>query len=103
MILADIIHESKNGVILEVLLSPRASKDKILGVHNGRLKIGVTAPPVDGKANAALCKFLAKTFKVPPSTVSVIRGQTSREKSVEITDSSLEEVLAVLDLKESSN
>lgn len=92
------LHSCKNGVVLEVVLTPRASQNKILGMYNERLKVSIMAPPVDGKANAALCKYIAKLIGVPPSNVSVIRGQTSREKSLEILGISEEDVLSALDL-----
>lgn len=92
------LHSSKNGVTLEVVLTPRASQNKILGMYNERLKVSIMAPPVDGKANTALCKFIAKIMGVPPSNVSVVRGHTSREKSLEILGISEEVALSALDL-----
>jgi len=96
--MSEICHDTKDGVVLEVVLSPRSSQEKILGLYNNRLKVCVTAPPVDGKANGALCKFLAKKLKVPAGQVSVIRGMTSREKSIEILGISVKELLEKLEL-----
>lgn len=69
---------------LAVRAQPRASRDEIAGPHDGALKIRVTAPPVDGKANAALIKLLAKAFGVAPSAVRMVSGETSRVKHLEI-------------------
>ena len=69
---------------LRVRLQPRAKRNELVGVREGTLVVRVTAPPVDGKANAALCKLLAKRLGVPPSTVAVVRGQSAREKVVHV-------------------
>jgi uncharacterized protein (TIGR00251 family) len=69
-----------DDLLLQVYLQPRASKDEIVGPYDGSLKIRVCAPPVDGKANKHLQKFLAKTFSVPASSVILLKGETSRNK-----------------------
>jgi uncharacterized protein (TIGR00251 family) len=56
----------------------------VVGERGGAVVIRVTAPPVDGKANAALCAFVARAAGVPPSRVTVVRGQTSRDKVVRV-------------------
>jgi hypothetical protein len=71
-------------LILECHLQPKASKDEFAGLHGGRVKIRLTAPPVDGKANAHLIVFLASTFAVSKSQVSLESGQLSRKKRVRI-------------------
>lgn len=73
-------------ILLECLLQPRASRDEIVGEHDGALKIRVKAPPVDGAANRQLVKFLAKQFGVSKSGVIIERGETSRRKQVRITN-----------------
>ena len=67
-----------------VRLQPRASRDEIAGSRAGVLTVRVTAPPVDGKANEALCRLLAKRAGVTPSRVKIVRGQKTREKLVEV-------------------
>jgi hypothetical protein len=67
-----------------VRVQPRARRDEIAGERDGRLVVRVTAPPVDGKANAALRKLLAKRLGVPPGSVTVVRGEGSRDKLVEV-------------------
>ncbi len=63
---------------------PRSSRCKIAGILDGALKIALTAPPVDGKANAALCEFFASLLRCPKSAVSVVSGMTNRNKILEI-------------------
>lgn len=73
----------KNGAVLRVRVQPRARRAGFEGYHGDLLKVALTAPPVEGAANEALVRFLADALDVPPSTVCVISGQTSREKAVE--------------------
>lgn len=69
---------------LRVLLQPKASSNEFVGVQENRLKIRLTAPPVDGKANQQLIEFLAKQFKVPKRQVAIERGELARQKWVRI-------------------
>ena len=69
---------------LRIRLQPKASRDEIVGPHGDSIRIRVTAPPVDGRANRALCRLIAKHAGVPPSAVSVIKGETSRDKIVRV-------------------
>lgn len=71
-------------LLLAVYVQPRSSKTQIVGAYGDRLKIKITAPPVDGKANKELIKLLAKTFSVPKSNISLLNGETSREKRFKI-------------------
>ncbi|MFQ5470585.1 MAG: DUF167 family protein [Gammaproteobacteria bacterium] len=73
---------SGKDILLNLVITPRASKDEIVGIQNGRLKIRITSPPTDGKANAHLVKFLAREFHVPKSSIDVISGQTNRKKRI---------------------
>jgi hypothetical protein len=79
-------------VVLPVRVQPKASRDAISGGGDGRIRVALTAPPVEGAANAALCIFLAKRFGVAKSRVTVESGLKSREKTVRIRDISLETV-----------
>jgi len=72
------------GAQIRVRLRPRAHRDELLGMRDGVLQARVTAPPVDGKANRALCKLIAKRLGVARSRVSVARGEKSREKLIEV-------------------
>jgi uncharacterized protein (TIGR00251 family) len=69
---------------LAVRVIPRAKRDEVAGQRGGRLLLRIAAPPVDGAANAAVCKFVAKLAGVPARRVSVVQGQTSRDKLVRI-------------------
>ncbi|WP_339080359.1 DUF167 family protein [Pseudomonas sp. TMP9] len=71
-------------LILECHLQPKASRAEFAGLHGDRVKIRLTAPPVDGKANAQLLAFLANAFAVSKSQVSLESGQQSRQKRVRI-------------------
>ncbi|MGD9000237.1 MAG: DUF167 family protein [Granulosicoccaceae bacterium] len=71
-------------LVLKVRVQPKASRNELAGLHGDALKIRLTAPPVDGKANAALLKFLAKTFGVPQSSIIIETGQTGRNKRLRI-------------------
>lgn len=73
-----------NTLELALKLQPRASRDRIVGPLGERLKISITAPPVDGKANSHLCRYLAKAFAVPVSRVTVVGGQSGRDKRLRI-------------------
>jgi uncharacterized protein len=65
---------------ITVRLRPRGQADEVLGLEDGVLQAKVSAPPVDGKANRALCRLVAKRVEVAPSRVRVIRGEKSRDK-----------------------
>lgn len=71
-------------LLLSVYIQPRASRDEIVGLHDNELKIRITAPPVDGKANTHLIKFLAKSFKVSRSQIQLLAGESGRHKKLAI-------------------
>ena len=70
--------------LLGIRLTPRAARERLVAGADGGFAAHVTAPPVDGAANAALCRLVAKAAGVPPSRVSVVRGERSRRKVVRI-------------------
>lgn len=72
------------GAEVEVRLRPRGHRDELIRFEDGVLHARVSAPPVDGKANRALCKLVAKRVGVAPSRVSVVRGEKSRRKLLRI-------------------
>jgi hypothetical protein len=76
------LRETSGGTLLLVKLQPRASANEIGAPLGGELKIKVTAPPVDAGANEALVKFLAEKLDCPRGKVELIRGHTSRHKTV---------------------
>ena len=79
-----------------VLSGESRDLSEIVGLHGNALKVKVAAPPVDGKANAALESFLAGVVGVPPSSASVVRGQTNRRKVVRLTGVSMPAAVAAL-------
>lgn len=81
---------------IAIRLQPRARRAEVVGERAGAIVIRVTAPPVDGKANAALCALVAERAGVPPARVSVARGSTSRDKVVRVEGADAEEVRAAL-------
>jgi uncharacterized protein (TIGR00251 family) len=84
------------GVELLVLVQPRASRTKVLGEHDGRLKIALAAPPVDGEANAALIDYLRELLGVRKADVELLDGQTGRRKRLLVRGVALEALAAVL-------
>ncbi len=84
------------GVTVDVLVQPRASRAKIGPVHDGRIKVSVTSPPVDGEANAAVIELFAKQLRVARSAVEVVAGATSRRKRVHIAGVTKEAIEALL-------
>ena len=82
--------EPKARIALRV--QPRASKDRVAGKTENGWKIALTAPPVDGKANQACLVFLSKLLHVPRTSIDIVRGETSRQKLVEVNGLSLSEV-----------
>jgi uncharacterized protein (TIGR00251 family) len=78
----DWLREERGGIVLEVLVQPRASRTRVAGEHGGRLKIQLAAPPVEGEANAALVEFLAEPLGVRKADVTIVRGGSGRRKTV---------------------
>lgn len=73
-------------LILKVRIQPKASSDAFAEVLDARLKIRITAPPVDGKANKQLTAFLAKQFKVSKSRIHILSGDAGRNKRIKISN-----------------
>ena len=86
------IHETPEGVTFAVKVHPRAKKNAITGELGDVLKVSLTAPPIDGKANQACIEFCAKLLKVPRSSVTIASGQSSRQKVIRVIGLSAEEV-----------
>ncbi len=84
------------GVRIRLLIQPKASKNEVLGPHNGEIRIRLTSPPVDGKANESLIGFLSDLFRVPKRDITIVRGATSRHKMVEIAGVDENQVEAIL-------
>ena len=76
--------DESGAVVLALHVQPGAKRTEVAGVHGTALRIRLAAPPVDGKANAELLRFLADAFGVPLRNVTLVRGETSRAKVVRI-------------------
>ena len=92
------IIEEDGAVIMNVLLQPRASKNELVGIHGDCLKIKVTSPPVENKANKKLCEYLSGLIGKSKKKIEVVKGEKMRIKKVRISDSTLEEVRKKLSL-----
>jgi uncharacterized protein (TIGR00251 family) len=88
--------DEAGGAILELLVQPRASRTRAVGEHDGRLKIQLAAPPVDGEANAALVEFLADALGVRKADVVIARGDTGRRKTVRVAGVTAARAVAAL-------
>ena len=86
------IEESSSGVTFAVKVHPRAKKNAITGELGNALKLSLTSPPVEGRANEACIEFFAKLLKVPRSSVTIASGQASRQKVIRVSGLSAEEV-----------
>jgi len=83
-------------VIFSVRVQPRASKDEIAGVMEGALKVRLRAPALEGRANEALCEYLAELLKTPKSAVRILSGHHSRSKRVEVRGVTEQQILALI-------
>ncbi|MBZ5694734.1 MAG: DUF167 domain-containing protein [Acidobacteriia bacterium] len=90
------IREHEGSVVFAVRVAPRSSRDAIEGEYQGALKVRLTAPPVDDRANDALRRLLAGRLKVPVSAVRILAGEKNRTKRVAIAGVSCAQVLALL-------
>lgn len=75
------IRESSDGVIIQIRIVPNSSKNDII-LENDFIKIKVTAQPIENKANKALIEFLSKTFKIPKTYIEILKGDTSKDKTI---------------------
>jgi uncharacterized protein (TIGR00251 family) len=91
------IRSTPEGVSLAVRAQPGAKKDRINGIHDGALKVAVSAPPEDGRANQALIKLLSKTFGCKSSQVVLIQGRTDRRKVFEFLGLNTDNLVQVLE------
>ena len=83
-------------ITLKVYLQPKSSKNEIIGPYRDGIKVKVTAPPVEGKANEALIRFLSKELGVSPSSIEILKGNHSREKTLRVSGISDQEWVAKL-------
>lgn len=84
---------TENDIVIKVKIVPGSSKNKIVGVYNNALKISITAPPVEGKANKECIAYFAKYFNIAKSKIEIISGKTGKNKLTRIYDISQKEFL----------
>jgi len=88
-----ILHDGKNGAALTVRVTPRARRDEFVGIlEDGTLRVRISAPPVEGKANLALVTFLAKALGVRKNRIEIVAGHKGLDKIVSILDLSAQDV-----------
>jgi hypothetical protein len=79
--------------LVKVYLQPKSSKNEIVGTYRDGLKVRVTAPPIEGKANEALIRFLATELGISPSCIEIVKGHHSRQKTIRISGDALDKPL----------
>ena len=92
------IRDTASGASLGIRLQPKAKKNQVIGELNGALKLAVTAPPIEGRANEACIRFLAELLKVARSSVTITAGASSRNKVIRIEGVTAEQVRARLNV-----
>ncbi|QYK14019.1 DUF167 family protein YggU [Shewanella rhizosphaerae] len=79
-----VVTKEEDDLVIRLYIQPKASRDQIIGPHGDELKVAITAPPIDGKANAHLCKFLAKQFKTAKGNILIEKGELGRHKQIRV-------------------
>jgi uncharacterized protein (TIGR00251 family) len=92
------VHETSAGVSFTVRVQPRARKNAVVGELGDALKISLTAPPVEGRANEACIEFFANLLKVPRTSVSIASGESGRRKVIRVAGLSADELRRRLEL-----
>ena len=92
----EFVRDVADGCTLSVRVQPGAKRDAVIGLHGEAVKIALSAPPVDGKANDALIAFVAEKVRVPRARVSLVSGLTNRSKVLRVTGKSAAEVRTAL-------
>ncbi len=85
------INETKDGILVNIKISPNSKKNEIIK-DGDIIKIKITAQPIDGKANKAVIEFLSKNFKIPKTSIKIVKGETSKEKTILFSTSEEEKV-----------
>lgn len=92
------VRDTAHGAQFALRVQPRASRNAIAGTIGDAVKLAITAPPVDGKANQAVIEYLARFFRVPKSSIMIVSGETGRNKLIAIRGMIAEQVLKALNL-----
>lgn len=93
------LEEREEGVLLSLKVAPKAKKNAMTGLHDGQLKISVTAPPEKGKANQAVINLLAKSLHLKKNYLQLVSGETSQQKKILVHGVSLPELSEMIHLK----
>lgn len=97
------LHQTEAGVVFAIRVIPRASRSEIVGIKEDALKLRITAPPVDGKANEECLRVIADFFGVKRRQVSIVGGQTARNKTISIAGATREAITDKLGAVEPAN
>lgn len=89
------LHESKDGILIEVRVQPRAARSELAGIQDDRLKIRLTAAPVEGEANRECVRVLSKILDIPKSDLEIVKGLKSRLKTILVRHHDAEALLRV--------
>jgi len=92
------VRDTAKGAQFSLRVQPRASRNAIVGTMGDAVKLAITAPPVDGKANQAVVEYLSDLFRVPKSSIVIVSGETGRNKLIAIRGMRAEQVVKVLNL-----
>lgn len=92
------VRDTAHGAQFALRVQPRASRNAIAGTIGDAVKLAITAPPVDGKANQAVVEYLAHLFRVPKSSIVIVSGETGRNKLIAIRGMTAGQVLNALNL-----
>jgi uncharacterized protein (TIGR00251 family) len=90
------VRDTSHGAQFALKVQPRASRTAIAGLIGDAVKLAITAPPVDGKANQAVIEFLSDLFRVPKSSIVIVSGETGRNKLIAVRGMTAEHVLKAL-------
>ncbi len=90
------VRDIQGGIVFSARIRPGAKRSGFAGLHGGSVKIDVGAPPVDGKANKELIRFLSEALSVPKSAVEIVRGDKTKDKTVKISGLSSSKLLAAI-------
>jgi uncharacterized protein len=90
------LHETAAGVTFAIKVQPRARRNAVVGEMGGAVKIALTAPPVDGRANQACIEFLAELLSLPRSAIEIVSGQSSRSKVIRVAGISVQQLRLLL-------
>ncbi len=86
------------GLTVNLRISPNSSKNEIVKTEEGIVKVKITAQPIDGKANKALVEFLSKTFKIPKTSIVIVRGETSKDKTIRFITADKEKIQSIKEI-----